>query len=361
MTQHWPTYRIQKLLDVPKPLILAPMAGAGGLELALGVAKAGGLASLPCALLDAATIREQVNAFRAASSQAFNLNFFCHAPHEVDQDEQQRWKDTLQPHYEKAGLDSQRIKTTTPRASFKDELCRLVEELKPPVVSFHFGLPAPELVNRIKATGAVIMSTATSVREAKHLAAAGCDVIIAQGAEAGGHRGMFLESSSEQQCSTMALVPQIVDAVTLPVIATGGIADGRGVAAAFALGASGVQLGTAYLSCPESLISEVHRKALAQTTESATVITTLYTGKPARAINNYAIQQLGTKPETVPTFPHASHAIAPLRAHAEQQGRGDFSPLWAGQAAGLNRALAADELTYVICQEALTRMHWLKC
>lgn len=358
MTQHWPSYHLQKLLGITKPVVLAPMAGAGGVELALSVANAGGLASLPCALIDADTIREHVNAFRAKSDQPFNLNFFCHDELAVDEYEQQQWLTALTTHYQNAGLNINEVKTGVGRASFNDELCKVVEELKPAIVSFHFGLPTAALVQRVKATGAIIMSSATSVREALELEAGGCDVIIAQGAEAGGHRAMFIEKQTQKQCGTLALVPQIVDAVRVPVIAAGGIADGRGIAAAFALGASGVQVGSAYLSCPESLISELHRLALEQAHDQSTVITSLYTGKPARAIENYVINELGAQPKLAPSFPHASYAIAPLRAHAEQQGRSDFSPLWAGQAASLNRNLPADELTYVLCQEALTRMHW---
>lgn len=360
MTLHWPSYHLQKLLGITKPLVLAPMAGAGGVELALRVANAGGLASLPCALIDATTIREQVTQFRAQSTQPFNLNFFCHSHQAVDEDEQRQWRDTLRAHYQNAGLALDAAPIGVERTSFNDELCQLVEELKPAVVSFHFGLPEARLVNRVKATGAVVMSSATSVREALQLEAEGCDVIIAQGAEAGGHRGMFLEKDPKKQCGTLALVPQIVDAVHVPVIAAGGIADGRGIAAAFALGALGVQVGSAYLSCPESLISTLHRQALDEASDVSTLITNIYTGKPARAIQNHAINTLGTEAQSVPCFPHATYAMAPLRAQAEQQGRTDFTPLWAGQAVGLNRNLPADELTYVLCQEALTRMHWQK-
>lgn len=361
MTQHWPSYRLQELLGMTKPLILAPMAGAGGIDLALGVAKAGGLASIPCAMLGPDAIRAQVKAFRTASDQPFNLNFFCHTHQPVKEDEQQRWCSTLAPYYQQAGLDIDNLSIGASRASFNEELCSLVEELKAPIVSFHFGLPEAALVDRLKASGIVIMSSATSVKEAEFLEKSGCDVIIAQGAEAGGHRAMFLEASPSNQCGTMALVPQIVDAVRVPVVAAGGIADGRGIAAAFALGAVGVQVGTAYLSCPESLISALHRDALKQAHDQSTEITTLFTGKPSRGITNKAIRQLGALPDSVPTFPHAVHAINPLRAHFEKHGSSDFTPLWAGQAAGLNRNLPADELSYVICQEALSRMHWLKC
>ncbi|WP_308217620.1 NAD(P)H-dependent flavin oxidoreductase [Paenalcaligenes niemegkensis] len=334
MTQHWPTYRLQQMLGINKPLILAPMAGAGGLELALGVSKAGGLASLPCALLEPATIREQVSAFRETSTQPLNLNFFCHQEHPIDESRQQIWLQSLAEHYEKAGLNINAISPTRGRASFNDELCSLIEELKPEVLSFHFGLPSPSLIERIKRTGAIIMSSATSAREALHLESEGCDIIIAQGAEAGGHRGMFIETNPHAQCGTMALVPQIVDAVRVPVVAAGGIADGRGIAAAFALGAAGVQIGSAYLACPESLISDLHRQALSQTEDHSTVLTTVFTGRPARSIENRAINELGATPAAAPAFPHASNAIAPLRAQAEQEGRPDFTPSGQGKRLG---------------------------
>jgi nitronate monooxygenase len=234
----------------------------------------------------------------------------------------------------------------------------LVEELRPAIVSFHFGLPAPGLLARVKAAGCKILSSATSIKEAIFLAERGVDAVIAQGAEAGGHRGMFLETDVAAQIGTFALVPQIVDAVKVPVIAAGGIADARGVAAAFALGASGVQIGTAYLRCPEAHISELHRAALKKL-EPATVITNVLTGRPARGILNRFIAEQGPVNPEAPAFPLATQATIPLRTNAEKQGSGDFSSFWSGEARSLGRDMNAEDLTRTIAEESLALLRSL--
>jgi len=226
----------------------------------------------------------------------------------------------------------------------------VLEEFRPAVVSFHFGLPAADLVARVRSCGAKILSSATTVDEALWLEAHGVDAIVAQGLEAGGHRGLFLSNDLTSQTGTFALVPQIVRAVRVPVIAAGGIADAKGVAAAIALGAAGAQIGTAYLLCPEATTSDVHRTALKSDAARLTAVTNLFTGRPARGIVNRLIRELGPICDTAPEFPLAIAAIAPLRAKAEPLGKSDFSPLWAGQnvtgckeipAAVLTRELAA--------------------
>ena len=242
------------------------------------------------------------------------------------------------------------------RAPFDAAFCEVVEELKPEVVSFHFGLPEPALLKRVKAAGCVVISSATTVKEAVWLEQHGVDAVIAQGAEAGGHRGMFLTDNIAEQPGTFALVPQVVDAVKVPVIACGGIADGRGIAAAFALGASGVQIGSAYLRCPESKVSAGARAALAQAKDDSTVITNVMTGRPARGIANRVMREVGPVSPDAPAFPHAATALGPLKAAAEKEGRVDFTNLWAGQAIGMGREIPAAELTRDLAKAAQIRL-----
>jgi nitronate monooxygenase len=221
----------------------------------------------------------------------------------------------------------------------------VLAEFQPPVVSFHFGLPEPSLVARVKEMGAIILASATTVAEARWLEERGVDAIIAQGWEAGGHRGLFLTDDLTTQAGALALVPQIVQAVNVPVIAAGGIADARGVAAVMALGAAGAQAGTAYLLCPESTTSAIHRAALKSEAALHTAVTNVFTGRPARGIVNRIVRELGPVNRAAPPFPLAAVAVAPLRARAEAQGNGDFSPLWSGQNAGGCREIPAADLT----------------
>lgn len=289
----WPDSRILKLLDIQVPILQAPMAGASGSALAIAVGSAGGLGSLPCAMLSRPQIREHVALIRQHSPAPLNLNFFCHQPPADDPQRVAEWKNALQPYYQELGTDFAAPSPVSSRAPFDQASCELVEELKPQVVSFHFGLPDSVLLARVKASGAKVISSATTVAEAVWLEKHGCDAIIAMGYEAGGHRGMFLSEDLHTQVGTLALVPQIVDAVSVPVIAAGGIADGRTMAAAFILGASAVQVGTAYLFCPESTISKLHREALSTANEGHTAFTNVFTGRPARGIVNRVMRELG--------------------------------------------------------------------
>jgi nitronate monooxygenase len=232
----------------------------------------------------------------------------------------------------------------------------VVEETKPDVVSFHFGLPAEPLLGRLKAAGFPVMSSATTAAEARWLEERGVAAVIAQGYEAGGHRGMFLSDDLAAQVGTFALIPQVVDAVKVPVIAAGGVTDARGIAAAFALGAAGVQMGTAYLWSPEAKISAPHRAALRSGRDDGTAVTNLMTGRPARGFVNRVMRDIGPISDVAPEFPLAAGALAPLRAKAEAQGSGDFSPLWAGQAASLGRTLPAGELTRKLAADVLARL-----
>ena len=329
------------------------MAGAMDFELAAAVSEAGGLGSLPAAMLTPDQLRDQVAKFRSRTVKPLNVNFFCHAPPTPDPAREARWRERLMPYYREFGLDAAAAPPFAVRAPFDGAFCSVVEETRPEVVSFHFGLPSRELVARVKAAGAVVLSSATTVAEARWLAEHGVDAVIAQGLEAGGHRGMFLIENIAGQVGALALIPQVVDAVDLPVIAAGGIADVRGIVATLALGAAGVQLGTAYLHCPEAKISAPHREALANACADATALTNLISGRPARGIVNRLMHEVGPISDIAPEFPLASGALAPLRAAAEARGLGDFSPLWAGQAAALGRALPAGELTRRLATETL--------
>jgi nitronate monooxygenase len=351
----WPDTRLIELLGIEAPIVQAPMAGAMDAELVIAAAQAGALGSLPCAMLSPEKIREQVALVRAQVASPFNLNFFCHATHADDPKRAAAWRARLAPEYVALGLDPHAPLAPASRAPFDAAACTLVEELKPRVVSFHFGLPDKALLGRVKAAGCVVIASATTVTEAAWLETRGVDAIIAQGAEAGGHRGMFLTEDLAAQPGTIALVPQVVDAVRVPVIAAGGIADARGIVAAFALGAAGVQLGTVYLRCAEAKISAPYRAALAHAGDESTVLTNVFTGRPARGIRNKAVDSLGPVAPDAPAFPHAAAALAPLRAGAERAGSGDFSPLWAGQAVGLGRATRNADDTREVPAAELTR------
>jgi nitronate monooxygenase len=348
----WPDRRLIELFDIEHPIVQAPMAGAQDFELAAAVTAAGGLGSLPCAMLTRDQAREQIAKVRARTAAPINLNFFCHTPPELNNAREARWRERLKPYYEELGIDPAASVPASNRAPFDAALCAVVEETRPAVVSFHFGLPAPDLLTRVRQAGCLIMSSATTAAEARWLEAHGVDAVIAQGYEAGGHRGMFLTDDIAAQVGTFALVPQVVDAVKVPVIAAGGVSDARGIAAAFALGAAGVQIGTAYLHSPESKISAPHRAALSTARDDGTALTNLMTGRPARGLFNRVMREIGPIADIAPAFPLAAGALAPLRAKAEAQGSGDFSPLWAGQAAALGRAIPAGELTRKLADEA---------
>ena len=341
----------QELLGTELPIIQAPMAGVQGSALAVAVSNAGGLGSLPCAMLSLDAVRSELAAIKAQTAKPFNVNFFCHTAPTPSAEREAMWRATLAHYYRAFGIDQDIIPVGASRAPFSAETAELLTEFKPAVVSFHFGLPSAELLARVKECGSKILSSATTVDEAQWLEAHGADAIIAQGLEAGGHRGIFLSDDLTTQVGTLALLPQIVQRVRIPVIAAGGIADSKGVAAAMTLGAAAVQVGTAYLLCVEATTSAVHRAALKSEAARHTALTNLFTGRPARGIVNRIMRELGPISTATPAFPLAASAIAPLRARAESQGSGDFSPLWSGQnnrgckevsASDLTRELASD-------------------
>ena len=336
---------LQELLGVELPLIQAPMAGVQDHRLVAAVCNAGGLGSLPCATLSLDAMREQLAQIKALTDKPYNVNFFCHAPPTPSAQREAAWRAALAPYFAEFGIDPDNIPAGPGRAPFSSAAADVLEDFKPAVVSFHFGLPSPELLDRVRAWGAKILASATTVQEALWLQAHGVDAVIAQGLEAGGHRGIFLSDDLTTQIGTFALVPQIVQAVKLPVIAAGGIADAHGVRAAAALGAAGVQIGTAYMLCPEATTSAVHRTALKSEAARHTALTNLFTGRAARGIVNRLMRELGPIGSAAPAFPLATAALAPLRAKAEQLGSGDFSPLWSGQNASQCKEIAAADLT----------------
>lgn len=336
---------LKELLGTELPIIQAPMAGSQGSALAIAVSEAGGVGSQPCALLSLEGMRTELLAIQAGTRKPFNVNFFCHTPPAPDAAREAGWRAVLAPYYSELGIDAGTVPTAPARSPFTAEAADLLDEFRPPIVSFHFGLPPPELLARARRHGARILSSATTVAEAQWLEARGVDAIIAQGLEAGGHRGHFLSDDLSEQPGTFALLPQIVRAVRVPVIAAGGIVDRSSIAAAMALGAAGVQLGTAYLLCPESNTTAVHRAALKSAAAQHTALTNLFSGRPARGIVNRLMREIEPLSPLAPAFPLAATAIAPLRAKAESRGSGDFSPLWAGQNVTACREIPAGHLT----------------
>lgn len=326
-------------------VVQAPMAGAQNHQLAAAVCEAGGLGSLPAAMLSPADLERELQALQQATQRPYNVNFFCHTTPAPDAAAQAAWRHALQTHYDAWGLSADSRPSAAARVPFNHEAADVLEDFAPAVVSFHFGLPAPDLLARVKSWGSWVLSSATTVAEALWLQAHGADAIIAQGLEAGGHRGMFLTQDLSTQMGTFALLPQIVQAIRLPVIAAGGIANAAGVAAARALGASAVQVGTAYLCSPEAHTSALHRAALQSKAAQHTALTNVFTGRPARGIVNRAMRELGPLSALAPAFPLATADMAPLRAAAEAQACSDFTPLWAGQHASACQSKPAADIT----------------
>ena len=346
LVSRWPDNPFMQLVGCEHPIIQAPMANGGGVELAVAAIKGGALGSLPCGMLSETEIREQVNEVRTKTLGPINLNFLCHDMPEGADDA--AWRTLLSPYYEELSIEP-----TGPgpaRLPFDEAACSAVEDLKPGVVSFHYGLPSDRLLKRVRATGAVILSSATTVAEAIWLDERGVDAVIAQGFEAGGHTARFLGSHPAEAIGLFSLLPQVVDAVSVPVIAAGGIADGRGIAAAFALGASAAQIGTAYLMTPESLIAASVRQLIGS---RPTLMTNLYSGGLARAPRGRLIDELGPVREEAPPFPMATSALMPLWRAAQERGDREFLLPLAGQSAALSRPTPAQELTARLAIEAL--------
>jgi nitronate monooxygenase len=348
---NWPDRRLLDLFGIDHPIIQAPMAGFTPPAMVVAVSEAGGLGSLGGAASTAESLRADLQILRQATGRGYNVNFFCHSPPHPDDGVERKWRQRLAPFYRELGLAADAGAGGPALAPFGAALCDVVLEFKPKVTSFHFGLPEASLLKRLKDEHIVVVSSATAVEEARWLEAHGVDAVIAQGAEAGGHRGMFLVDDIARQAGTMALVPQVVDAVKVPVIAAGGIGDGRGIAAALALGAAGVQMGTAFLLTPEARTAPLHRAALKEANDSSTTLTNLFTGRPARAIVNRYVREMGPMSADAPPFPLAAGAAQPLRAATEAKGSADFMPLWSGQASSLAREMPASELIATLVKE----------
>ncbi|HHG3163398.1 TPA: NAD(P)H-dependent flavin oxidoreductase [Vibrio parahaemolyticus] len=313
------------LLGTELPIIQAPMAGVQDSQMAIAVSNVGGLGSLPCGMLNKDAIVKELQLIKQATNRPFNLNFFCHEMPEYDANKHEEWQKTLQPYFAEVGATVQAQPNAPTRMPFNHDIADAIEPFAPPVISFHFGLPADDLLARIRGWGGKILSTATTVDEALWLEAKGVDGIIAQG--------------------LMALLPQIVKRVNLPVIAAGGIADKSGVEAALKLGASAVQVGSAYLLCDEAKTSSLHRYAIASERAQHTAVTNVFSGRPARGIVNRAMSELGYICESAPKFPYASIEMTQLRALMEKQNRDEFTPLWCGQNSSGCKEVSAAEMT----------------
>ena len=338
-------------LEVDLPIIQAPMAGVQGSKLALAVSKAGGLGSLPCAMLSHDKLKEELDCIYSSTEKPVNFNFFCHSPASLNPEREVMWRKVLQPYFSEYGINENKIPESPSRLPFSHDMADILEKYKPHIMSFHFGLPDEKLLNRVKSWGTKILSSATTLQEAKWLEAHGADGIIAQGLEAGGHRGMFLSDDITTQIGTFSLLPQIIKNVNVPVIATGGISDASGVAAALSLGACAVQIGTAYLLCSETATTEIHRQALKSEASQHTAVTNIFTGRPARGIVNRVIRELGPMSNATPEFPMAATAISAIRKKAETMGLNDFTPLWSGQNASGCKEISATELTRQLAKE----------
>lgn len=347
----WPNSRLTDLLGIEHPIIQAPMAGATTPAMAAAVSNGGGLGSHGCAMHTPDQFRADTRQIMDATNRAINVNFFVHEPPGHDDTKNAQAQALLEPYYEEFNLGS------VPKAEpvhfpFDDAMLEAVLETRPRVVSFHFGLPSAAIVETIKENGIKVLSSATTVREAVDLENRGCDAVIAQGWEAGGHRGTYLSQATGAQVGTFSLVPQIVDALEVPVIAAGGIADGRGIAAAFALGASGVQIGTAFLNCPESSTSDTHKTALLSTRDEDTRITTAFSGNPARGLTNRYIEEMAPHQNELPDFPLMNTLGGLLRKHGAATANRDFIALWSGQSASMNKVLPAAELLQLLIDDA---------
>lgn len=343
---------IMDLLGISRPLIQSPMAGVQNSELTLAVCKAGALGSLPCAFLSADALEKELDRLSKATDQPYNLNFFCHSPQSVGQKEHSTWVKALLPFYAEWGIEKSAENPGSAREPFNLEMLDILKTYKPAVVSFHFGLPSEDLLDALKATDIKIMSSATTVEEAVWLEARGIDIVIAQGVEAGGHRGMFLTDDITTQMSTLSLFTRLKDSISLPVIAAGGIGDAQSVKAFMDMGAAGVQIGTAFLLCHEARTTPIHRAALQSPASTHTALTNLFTGRPARSIVNRLMRDLGPMSDLPTSFPTAANALATLRKKAEEAGVSDFTPLWSGQradaASEVSAAQRIDELTTLL-------------
>ncbi|MBF9034809.1 2-nitropropane dioxygenase [Rhodobacterales bacterium HKCCE2091] len=346
----WPDTRLTTLFGTEHPIVQAPMLGSSGPLMAAEVSRAGALGSVPCGDLPADEVEARFDRLRQMTDRPVNLNFFVH-PGVEPTPVPAALAAALEPWRVRFGLDALPGRTAAAPAPFGPERAALVVRLRPEVVSFHFNLPGPAEIATLKRAGIVTMASAPTVADAMRIAAAGIDVVIAQGWEAGGHRGAPGRSAPGDGVGTIALVPQIVDAVDIPVIAAGGIADGRGIAATLTLGAAGVQIGTAFLRCPESEIGDDARQRLADATDTDTAFTTAFSGGTARGIRSAYSTDLARHVDEIPGFPAMYDLSNPLRAAAATAGDDGMAYQLYGQAAALARDVPAGDLVAALVRE----------
>lgn len=353
----WQDTRLLDLLGIEHPIIQAPMAGSATPEMAAAVGAMGGLGSLGCSYGDPDLVTRYAGEMRALTNAPFNLNFFVTAPAPaLAPDDFAKLHHTLAPLYAKAGLGPVPLNPAPAPASFTDETLSLLLDLRPPVVSFHFGLPEAEALQALKDAGIKLLASATTVAEARKIAEAGLDAVIAQGWEAGGHRGSFTPGGVGDGVGTMALVPQVVDAVDIPVIAAGGIADGRGIVAALALGAAGVQLGTAFLRGPESAAPERHKQAIAETPAEDTGFTNAGSGRAARGMTSAYARIMAHHDGPLAPFPTMYALSRPLLDHYKATDPRQASFYLFGQAAHYARAEPARDTMQRLLSETAAAM-----
>jgi nitronate monooxygenase len=333
-------------LRISLPIIQAPMAGTSTPAMAAAVSNAGGLGSLGVGATDAAGAREMIVNVRAASNRAFNVNLFCHKPAVPDAAREAGWIERLRPVFAQYGAEpSRQLREIYKSFVDNDEMLEMLLAERPAVASFHFGLPSADRIAALRDAGIFLLASATNLDDARAAEAAGVGAVVAQGYEAGGHRGVFDEDAPDEKLGTMALTRLLVRELKIPVVAAGGIMDGAGIAAALVLGASAVQMGTAFVACPESTADEAYRAALLSAGAGRTSMTRAISGRPARSLaNKFTAIGETVSPDRIAGYPMAYDAGKQLNAAAKARGETGFGAQWAGQAAPLARALPAAEL-----------------
>ncbi|PWA13099.1 nitronate monooxygenase [Pueribacillus theae] len=342
---------LSKELNITYPIIQAPMAGGITTpELVAAVSNAGGLGSIASGYMSPESLRESIRQTKQLTDKPFQVNLFVPGEDEVElsREELEEADKLLHPFYNELEIDIQELPTNFTEPY--DELVDVVIDESIPVVSFTFGIPSEEVIQRLKQAGAFVIGTATTVNEAIHLEKAGMDAVVAQGSEAGGHRGTFSTDFEQAMVGSIALIPQVVDNISIPVIAAGGIMDARGVLAAEVLGASAVQMGTAFLTCEESGTNPIHQKTILESFEDSTVVTNVFSGKPARGIHNYFIEQMNDYEHLIPPYPAQNALTSTLRKEAGKQQNIRFMSLWSGQGARLSKKTTAANLIKEVVQ-----------
>lgn len=350
-----PSPRLLELLDIEHPIIQAPMAGVSTPAMAAAVSNAGGLGSIGVGAVSAPAAGEMIAAVRARSGRSLNVNLFCHQPAQADAKREAAWVERLRPEFDRVGAAPPGVIHEIYKSFLADEaMLAVLLALRPKVVSFHFGLPAPDWIRALREAGIVLLASATSLAEAQLAASAGAHAVVAQGYEAGGHRGMFDPDGEDSQLGTVALTRILVRELKIPVIAAGGIMDGAGIAAVLRLGAGAAQLGTAFVATDESAADEGYRAALFSEAAHHTVMTRAISGRPARCLaNRFTALGAGLSSEDVPSYPIAYDAGKALHAAAKATGDFGYGAQWAGQGAPLARSLPAGRLMADLIAEVL--------